>query len=106
MAFPAITAAQEGYDVYAVIDASADFNPLITEVTMKRLASAGVVVTTWVAVLAELANNTEKNGVHIANLLSEHMGQYAIAMANFLGTAKNAPEMVGQIGEPALMAHL
>lgn len=106
VAFPAIAAAQEGYEVYAVIDASADFNPLITEVTMKRLASAGVVVTTWVAVLAELANNTQKNGKHIADLLSEHMPQYSVAMANFLGVAANAEEMKSHIGEPPLMAHL
>ncbi len=106
VAFPAIAAAQEGYDVYAVIDASADWNPLVTEVTMKRLASAGVVVTTWVAVLAELANNTQVNGKYIATLLSEHMGQYSVAMANYLGVAKNAEMMQGHIGTPPLMAHL
>lgn len=106
VAFPAIAAAQEGYEVYAVIDASADWNPLVTEVTMKRLASAGVIVTTWVAVLAELANNTQINGEHIANLLSEHMGQYSVAMANYLGVAKNAEMMQEQIGTPTLMSHL
>ena len=106
VAFPAIAAVQEGYEVYAVIDASADWNPLVTEITMKRLASAGVVVTTWVAVLAELANNTQKNGMHIANLLSEHMGQYSVAMSNYLGVAKNAEMMKEQIGTPPLQAHL
>lgn len=106
VAFPAIAAVQEGYEVYAVIDASADWNPMVTEVTMKRLASAGVVVTTWVAVLAELANNTQKNGMHIANLLSEHMGQYSVAMSNYLGVATNADMTKEQIGTPPLMAHL
>jgi nicotinamidase-related amidase len=106
VAFPAIAAAQEGYDVYAVMDASADWNPFVTQVTMQRLASAGVVVTTWVAVLAELANNTQKNGKHIADLLSEHMGQYAMAMANYMGVAKNARTMIEHIGAPTLMAHL
>ncbi|MGB3776505.1 MAG: isochorismatase family protein [Leeuwenhoekiella sp.] len=106
VAFPAIAAVQEGYEVYAVIDASADWNPLVTEITMKRLASAGVVVTTWVAVLAELANNTQKNGMHIANILSEHMGQYSVAMSNYLGVAKNAEMMREQIGTPPLQAHL
>lgn len=106
VAFPAIAAAQEGFDVYAVIDASADWNPLVTQVTMQRLVAAGVVVTTWVAVLAELANNTQINGVHIANLLSEHMGQYSVAMANYIGVAKNAKMMTDMIGTPPLMAHL
>ena len=101
VAFPAISAAQEGFDVYAVIDASSDFNPLITEVTIQRLASAGVVVTTWVAVLAELAGNTQINGKYIGNLLKEHCGQYAAAWDNFMGTGINANKVKDQLGEYA-----
>ncbi|WP_299508360.1 isochorismatase family protein [uncultured Roseobacter sp.] len=104
-AFPAIAALRDGYEVYVVIDASADFNPLITQVTMTRLATAGAVVTTWVAVLAEIANNTQINGRHIGLLLSEHMGQYQAAMNNFLGTAGNAEEIktgVGLTGHPPI----
>lgn len=98
VALPACSAAAEGYEVYAVIDASADFNPLITEVTMSRLASAGVINTTWVAVLAELAHNTQVNGRHIGNLLREHMGQYYAAFNNFNGVARNAELVRGQLG--------
>ncbi|WP_299508514.1 isochorismatase family protein [uncultured Roseobacter sp.] len=104
-AFPAISALRDGYEVYVVIDASADFNPLITQVTATRLAAAGVIVTTWVAVLAELAANTQVNGQHIGKLLSEHMGQYQAAMNNFLGTAVHADEVrqaVGLTGQPPI----
>ncbi|MBC7934146.1 MAG: hypothetical protein H7Y86_02125 [Rhizobacter sp.] len=34
--------------------------------------------------MAELANNTKVNGLHIANLLSEHVGQYAVARSNYM----------------------
>ncbi|MBM7068924.1 isochorismatase family protein [Actibacterium sp. 188UL27-1] len=104
-AFPAISALRDGYEVYVVIDASADFNPLITQVTATRLAAAGAIVTTWVAVLAELAGNTQVNGHHIGKLLSEHMGQYQAAMNNFLGTATHADEVrqaVGLNGHPPI----
>ncbi|WP_119165920.1 hydrolase [Algihabitans albus] len=104
-AFPAISALREGYEVYVVIDACADFNPLITEVTTQRLAAAGAIVTTWVAVLAELASNTQENGPHIGRLLSEHVGQYYAAMNNFLGVAANADEVrngVGLTGHPPI----
>lgn len=104
-AFPAISALREGYEVYVCIDASADFNPLITQVTMTRLAAAGVVVTTWVAVLAEIAKNTQMNGRHIGMLLSEHMGQYQAAMNNYLGVAANADDVkqgVGLTGHPPI----
>ena len=104
-AFPALAALREGYEVYVVMDASADFNPFIQQVTMTRLAAAGVVVTTWVAVLAELAKNTSENGQHIGMLLSEHMGQYYAAMNGFLGSATNADEVkkgVGLTGHPPI----
>lgn len=106
-AFPALSALREGYEVYVVIDACADFNPLITQVTMQRLAAAGVVVTTWVAVLAELAGDTTVNGKHIGELLSLHNGQYYAAMNSFLGVAANAPQVaqgVGLTGLPPIPA--
>ena len=104
-AFPAIAALRDGYETYVVMDASADFNAFIQNVTMTRLASAGAIVTTWVAVLAELAANTQVNGQHIGRLLSEHMGQYQAAMNNFLGTAVNASDVrkgVGLMGDPPI----
>ncbi|WP_298820538.1 isochorismatase family protein [uncultured Roseibium sp.] len=97
-AFPAIAALREGYETYVVMDASADFNPFIQQVTMTRLAAAGAIVTTWVAVLAELSANTQINGQHIGRILSEHMGQYQAAMNNFLGTAANAAEVREGVG--------
>lgn len=97
-AFPAIAALNEGFEVYVVMDVCADFNPFITQVTMQRLASAGVVVTTWVAVLAEIAHNTQDNGMYIGQLLSEHMGQYYAAMNNFLGIASNAKDVSEGLG--------
>ena len=41
-------------------------------------------VTTWVAVFAVPAGNTQVNGKHIGELLSHHNGQYYAAMTNFL----------------------
>ncbi|MEM1048721.1 MAG: isochorismatase family protein [Pseudomonadota bacterium] len=106
-AFPALSALRDGYEVYVVIDACADFNPLITQVTTTRLAAAGAVVTTWVAVLAELAGNTQDNGHHIGRLLSDHVGEYYAAMNTFLGVASNASEVgkgVGLTGMPPISA--
>jgi len=97
-AFPAIAALRDGYEVYVVIDASADFNPMITQVTTTRLAAAGCIVTTWVAVLAELSNNTQINGKHIGKLLSEYMPQYYAAMNSYLGSASNAEQTAQAIG--------
>lgn len=97
-AFPAISALSDGYETYVVMDASSDFNNFITQVTMTRLAAAGVIVTTWVAVLAELARNTQEHGETIGTLLAQHMPQYYGAMNNFLGSAANAEPVAKGLG--------
>ena len=49
--FPAIQAKAEGYEVYAVMDASGDPSPMASEVSLARLVQAGIVpITTNVAV--------------------------------------------------------
>jgi len=52
--FPALQAKAEGYQVYAVIDASGDVSPLASQVTLARLVQAGIVPTTTNAVVSEL----------------------------------------------------
>lgn len=55
--FPALSAVGEGYDPYAIIDASGTWNKLVQEVTLQRLAQAGVKVSTWGSVLAEIMHD-------------------------------------------------
>jgi nicotinamidase-related amidase len=99
LSFAAIYGVQRGYDVYAVMDASSTFDELSQQAAMMRMSAAGVVVTTWVPVLAELANNTVKNGVHIADLLAEHTGSYHAAWSNYVATAKTADLVQSQLHE-------
>ena len=53
-ALPAMNLAADGYEVYAVVDASGNWDALITQATMLRLTQAGVTVCNWVAVWGEL----------------------------------------------------
>lgn len=99
LSFASIYGVQRGYDIYAVVDASSTFDELNQQAAMIRMAFAGVVVTTWVPVLAELANNTVKYGVHIADLLSEHTGSYYGAWNNFIATSKTAELVQSQLNE-------
>lgn len=54
VAFPAISAVTEGFEVFAVIDASGDMSPMSTQITMNRLMMAGVIPITTTAVLSEI----------------------------------------------------
>ncbi|WP_368872376.1 hydrolase [Proteus terrae] len=54
MAFPAISAIAEGYQVFAVIDASGTYSKMAEEITLARIVQAGVVPMDTVAVASEI----------------------------------------------------
>ena len=43
MAFPSIAAVQDGYQVFAVVDASGTYSKMAQEITLARVVQAGVV---------------------------------------------------------------
>ena len=71
--FPAISAVAEGYDVYAVVDASGTWDKVTQEAAMLRMTQAGVKVTTWASVLAELMDDWRApQGMALGGVLAEH----------------------------------
>lgn len=54
LAFPAMAAAADGYDVYAVIDASGNWDHLTTFGAMMRMTQGGCVMANWVGIWGEL----------------------------------------------------
>jgi len=79
--FPALSAAAEGYDVYAVIDASGTWNKTVQEVTVQRLVQAGVKVTAWASVLAEIMNDwRSEHGAGLGQVLAAHTTKYGYVM--------------------------
>lgn len=54
MALPAISAVQEGYKVFAVVDASGTYSKMAQEITLARVVQAGVVPIDTAAVASEL----------------------------------------------------
>ncbi|MCL9782496.1 isochorismatase family protein [Vibrio sp. S4M6] len=82
--FPALAAVEEGYDVYAVIDASGTWNKTVQEVTVQRLVQAGVKVTTWASVLAELMNDWRSDyGDALGRVLADHTTKYSYVMNSY-----------------------
>ncbi|MCG7585074.1 isochorismatase family protein [Photobacterium sp. OFAV2-7] len=79
--FPALSAVAEGYDVYAVIDASGTWNKTVQEVTVQRLVQAGVKVTTWASVLAEVMDDwRSENAEALGYVLAGHTTKYGYVM--------------------------
>jgi nicotinamidase-related amidase len=95
LAMPAIQAQGEGYDVYAVTDASGGVSVEAHDMAIRRMVQAGVTPVTWLAVFGEWQRDwarTETLGA-LAEVLVQHGGASGIAFAwemQLLGSAAKA----------------
>ena len=86
--FPAISALADGYDPYAIIDASGTWNKLVQEVTVHRLAQAGVKVSTWASALAEMMHDWRSEKAYpLAGVLGEHTS-YGLVYESYMAKQK------------------
>jgi nicotinamidase-related amidase len=86
--FPALSAVADGYDVYAVIDASGTWDAATRDATMLRLSQAGVKVTTWASVLAEVMKDWRSELAYpLASVLGEHTS-YGLIFESFTASQK------------------
>src|SRR4029453_5026360 len=83
LAMPAIQALAEGYDVFAVTDASGGVTAEAHEMAVRRMVAAGAVPITWMAVLGEWQRDwaREKTAAGVAGVVLEHGGASAVALA-------------------------
>jgi nicotinamidase-related amidase len=83
LAMPVIQALGEGYDVFAVTDASGGVTLEAHEMAVRRMVQAGAVPITWMAVAGEWQRDwaREKTAAGMAELVGAHGGGSAIALA-------------------------
>lgn len=76
LAFPAIQAAGEGYEVYAVTDASGGTSVEAHEVAIQRMVQAGITPITWGAVIGELQRDWARldTAIPLSQIIVDHMG--------------------------------
>jgi nicotinamidase-related amidase len=83
LAQPAIHAMGDGYDVYAVTDASGGVSPEAHDMAIRRVVAAGAQPITWLAMAGELQRDwarTEKLG-EVALILADHAGASGAVLA-------------------------
>jgi nicotinamidase-related amidase len=74
LAFPAVCAAAAGYRVYAVVDASGNWSKMATDLTIARLAQAGVIPVDTFAIIGELQQTWNRpDAQEYANIFGEHV---------------------------------
>ena len=83
LAMPVIQALGEGYDVFAVTDASGGVTAEAHDMAVRRMVQAGAVPITWMAVSGEWQRDwaREKTVPGMAEAISAHGGGSGIALA-------------------------
>jgi nicotinamidase-related amidase len=82
LAFPALSAIAEGYEVYAVTDASGGTSKEAHEMAIQRMTMAGVIPVTWVQVMCELQRDWARQETYapVMQVAKEHAGAYGIGV--------------------------
>lgn len=76
VAFPALAALEEGYEVFVVTDASGTFNELTRHSAWNRMAEAGAQLMTWFGVACELHRDWRNDVEGLGTLFSNHIPDY------------------------------
>lgn len=76
VAFPALSAIAEGYEVFVVTDASGTFNEVTRNAAWTRMTEAGVQLMNWFGVACELHRDWRNDVEGLGALFSAHIPDY------------------------------
>ena len=83
VAFPALSALEEGYEVFVVTDASGTFNQVTRDAAWNRMSNAGAQLLNWFAVAGELHRDWRNDIEGFGGILASHLPQYANLMQSY-----------------------
>lgn len=87
VAFPALSAIEEGYDVFVVTDASGTFNEVTRNAAWDRMSAAGVQMMTWFGIACELHRDWRNDVEGLGALFSNHIPDYRNLISSYLTTS-------------------
>ena len=76
VAFPALSALAEGYEVFVVTDASGTFNEITRHSAWDRMSSSGAQLMTWFGLACELHRDWRNDVEGLGALFSNHIPDY------------------------------
>jgi nicotinamidase-related amidase len=83
VAFPALSALEEGYDVFVVTDASGTFNEVTRHSAWDRMSAAGAQLMTWFGVACELHRDWRNDVEGLGKLFANHIPDYRNLINSF-----------------------
>ncbi|EOR02538.1 isochorismate family cysteine hydrolase YcaC [Acinetobacter tandoii] len=83
VAFPALSALEEDFEVFVITDASGTFNALTRDAAWKRMSQAGAQLMTWFGMACELHRDWRNDIEGLGTLFSNHIPDYRNLMISF-----------------------
>jgi nicotinamidase-related amidase len=83
VAFPALSALEEGFDVFVVTDASGTFNEVTRNAAWSRMEQAGAQLMSWFGVACELHRDWRNDVEGLGTLFANHIPDYRNLMASY-----------------------
>ena len=84
VAFPALSAIEEGFEVFVVTDASGTFNMTTRESAWSRMEAVGVQLMGWFAMACELHRDWRNDIEGLGALFSNHIPNYRNLMTSYV----------------------
>ena len=76
VAFPTLSALEEGFEVFVITDASGTFNELTRQAAWDRMSAAGAQLMTWFGAACELHRDWRNDVEGLGELFSKHIPDY------------------------------
>ncbi len=76
VAFPALSALEEGYEVFVITDASGTFNAMTRDAAWQRMVAGGAQLMTWFGAACELHRDWRNDVEGLGALFSNHIPDY------------------------------
>lgn len=83
VAFPALSAIEEGFDVFVVTDASGTFNTTVRDAAWSRMTQNGAQLMNWFSIACELHRDWRNDIEGLGKLLSNHLPNYNNLMQSY-----------------------
>jgi len=83
VAFPTLSAIEEGFEVFVVTDASGTFNKTTRDAAWSRMEAAGAQLMTWFGVACELHRDWRNDMEGLGALFSNHLPSYRCLMQSY-----------------------
>ncbi len=83
VAFPTLSALQEGYEVFVVTDASGTFNEVSRYSAWSRMTNAGAQLMSWFSIASELQRDWRNDPEGFGNLMAKHVPTYKNLMSSY-----------------------